>query len=124
MPPSPLLNRQWTGFRAEAIALLYFQQLGYTLLRQNGRLGRAEVDLLMWHPILERLVAVEVKYRQCVTSERPLLDRQARRVHRAATALRPPSLCLHEVEMDLCIVCGDLKSPHIQVFTNVWQGWE
>ncbi|MDA9851637.1 YraN family protein [Flavobacteriaceae bacterium] len=49
------------GQEAEQRALHYLKQQGYTLLKQNYRFGKAEVDLLMQKD--DNLICVEVKAR-------------------------------------------------------------
>ncbi len=117
-------KRRWAGYVAEAKALMYYQQLGYILCLQNGRHFRAEVDLLLWHPRDRHLVAVEVKYRSQAPELLPLTLRQARRIYRAACALRPKPLINEEVEVQLCLVLGNLESPQIQVFAEFYAPWD
>ena len=117
-------KRRWAGFRAEAHAIVHFEQQGYHLISQNGRVGRAEVDLLLWNPDSQRLLAVEVKYRSGNWEQLPLNPRQARRIYRAARQLRPDALRTHEPEFVLCVLSGDLESPQIQVFANIWESWD
>ena len=117
-------KRRWAGYVAEAKALRYYQQLGYILCLQNGRHFRAEVDLLLWHARDRHLVAVEVKYRSQAPELLPLTLRQARRIYRAACALRPKPLINEEVEVQLCLVLGNLESPQIQVFAEFYAPWD
>ena len=51
-----------TGQQGEARALVYLQEKGYTLVQQNFRYRRAEIDLIVQKDRL--LVFVEVKARQ------------------------------------------------------------
>ncbi len=70
------------------------------------------------------LVAVEVKYRSQAPELLPLTLRQARRIYRAACALRPKPLINEEVEVQLCLVLGNLESPQIQVFAEFYAPWD
>ncbi|MDG1252491.1 MAG: YraN family protein [Schleiferiaceae bacterium] len=117
-------KRRWAGFRAEAQVLLHFEKQGYHVVVQNGRVGRAEVDLLLWNPNIRRLLAIEVKYRSKGWSQLPLSPRQARRIFRAARKLRPIPLLAFEPEFVLCVLSGKLESPQIQVFENLWESWD
>lgn len=117
-------KRRWAGYVAEAHALEYYRSQGFCLLVQNGRLGRAEVDLLLWHPWQRLLLVVEVKYASRGFEHWRFPERQARRVWRAARGLRPPLLRAHEPELRLCLLSGSLKSPQIQEVRNILQGWD
>lgn len=52
-----------TGKEGEALALTYLQDLGYKLHDRNVRLGRDEIDLVMFDPLDRVVVFVEVKTR-------------------------------------------------------------
>ncbi len=116
-------KRRWAGSIAEAHVLLFYQQQGYRLLVQNGHVGRAEVDLLLWHPFEKSLLVIEVKYQKQGFEGWEIPERQARRVFRAARMLRPASLMTHQPELRLCLVSGCLKYPHIQEVRNILEGW-
>lgn len=91
---------------------------------QNGRLGRAEVDLLVWHPWQRVLLVIEVKYASEGFESWHFPERQARRVWRAARGLRPAALRAYEPELRLCLLSGSLKSPHIQEVRNIMEPWD
>ncbi len=79
-------NHCGAGRRGEALALLHLQKMGYTLVRQNYRNGRGEIDLVMDDPN-GVLVFVEVKTNRSSQSGYPLerIDgRKIRQVQRMA----------------------------------------
>lgn len=123
MPPFLPATHRWIGYQAEARALIHYQDQGYVLCFQNGRHVHAEVDLLLWHPGNRHLVAVEVKYRRQAPDSLPFTVRQARRIFQAAHALRPKAFLHEEVEVQLCLLTGNLETPQIQVFAEFYTPW-
>lgn len=56
------MNRRRDGAEGEAIAVRYLEKLGYSILLQNYRYGRGEIDLVAWEG--GELVFIEVKMRR------------------------------------------------------------
>jgi putative endonuclease len=59
------------GKQGEALALKYFESIGYELVAQNFRYDRAEVDLIVKSEKSKFLVFVEVKTRRTKTFGEP-----------------------------------------------------
>lgn len=73
------------GLQAEALAARYLERKGYQILAQRYRSRQGEIDLIAQQR--ETLVFVEVKYRSCLASGRPVLavdPRKQRRLYQTA----------------------------------------
>lgn len=78
------------GTKGEELALSYAQSLGYKLYAQNVRLGRDEIDLILFDPHDQVLVFLEVKTRsqrdQDFSVELNLTPAKKRKLFRSARA--------------------------------------
>lgn len=54
-----------TGRNGEDVAMRYLLTSGYGLLGRNVRIGRDEIDLIVYDPVDGVIVFVEVKARSC-----------------------------------------------------------
>lgn len=77
-----------TGTSGELSALRYLFSLGYSILGRNVKLGRDEIDLVLWDPADAVVVFAEVKSRRRKTSDFSpalrLTHRKKHAMHRAA----------------------------------------
>ena len=76
------------GQTGESIAADYLQSLGYLLYDRNVRLGRDEIDLIVYDPLDKVIVFVEVKSRTRLDPDFPpecsITSGKKRRMHRSA----------------------------------------
>lgn len=77
------VSSQRTGCRGEEIAQSYIKNKGFHLEASNWRSGRlGEIDLIVYHPVQETLVFVEVKTRRTPFLDSPLEAVSPKKVRR------------------------------------------
>lgn len=68
------MDRRAQGRIYETMAAEYLEELGYELLESNVQMGHLEMDLVCRYK--ERLVFVEVRYRERYSRQYPVLGQQ------------------------------------------------
>jgi len=106
------------GTKGEEIALRFAQSLGYKLYAQNVRLGRDEIDLILFDPHDQVLVFLEVKTRskrdRDFSVELNLTPAKKKKLFRSARAW----IDRHEYEgsfrVDVIFVSEQLVTDHLK----------
>ncbi len=66
------LATKQTGNRGENLAVEHLKSKGYTIIKQNYRFGKGEIDIIAKDPNEEGLVFVEVKSRNSLEFGHPI----------------------------------------------------
>lgn len=106
------------GSTGETVASLYLQKLGYSLLERNVKLGKYELDLVMYDRREKMIVFIEVKTRSKSSEQYPIrtaLSREKRSALQRGMA-RWVSARRHDgpARLDLICVHGSFVTEHIQ----------
>ena len=119
---STKLNSVQKGKLAEDIAEEYLRALGYKFYNRNVRIGRDEIDLVMFDPAEQVVVFVEVKSRTTPSSNyTPELNlTQSKRAKLFRSAHAWVDLCAYEgsYRIDVIYIAAGAVTGHIQEITN------
>jgi len=112
-----LLDGAW----AEQIAMEYLQKVGYTMLHQNWRYKRAEIDLVCeWEG---KLILVEVKYRKSNQQGEPeeaVGDKKMRMLQEAAEGYMVQYPQFEEVIFDIISITGPKENAQLVHFKDAF----
>lgn len=106
------------GFKGEAIAKEYLQQLGYEILEENWTHGKAEIDLIAYQN--RTIIFVEVKSRTSVAFGEPedFVD-AAKQKQMELAAIYYIELMNHQNEVRFDIVAITFKQDNTYILKHI-----
>ena len=118
---SSRMNNTKTGSAAEQLARKFLKNKGYSILHQNWRFGRFEIDLICQKG--NDVIFVEVKYRKTevfLFAEESVDQRKQNRLIKAANAYLNKNLHHGECRFDIVAMTGPELQPEIRHYKDAF----
>jgi putative endonuclease len=110
------------GIKGEKIAADFLYAAGYSILKKNHRIGRAEIDIIAKTENI--IVFIEVKTRSTNRWGAPEIAVDKRKINvlaEAAAQFMQDNFPNSEMRFDIIsIVCNDLNTPILEHFEDVY----
>ncbi len=111
-------STQSIGSHGELVALKFARSLGYKLYRQNVRIARDEIDLIMYDPPERMIVFIEVKSRSRSIPdfgpETNLTQKKRAKLFRSARAWANQHEYEGSFRIDVIYVIGGVVTDHLK----------